>query len=110
MQDMLTFPAKEAEQIIAAHDGDVALLWLCLRRNPDTGVEDAAGMLCRTRAEIEAALEKLQRMGLAEPKAAAPAAASSAQTTATGREQLFLSRAAVTARIAPVVCVIRAGK
>ena len=79
MRDMLSFPAKEAEQIIAAHDGDVALLWLCLRRNPDTGVEDAAGMLCRTRAEIEAALEKLQRMGLAEPKAAAPAAASSAQ-------------------------------
>lgn len=79
MQDMLSFPAKEAEQIIAAHDGDVALLWLCLRRNPDTGVEDAAGMLCRTRAEMEAALEKLQRMGLAEPKAAGPAAAPSAQ-------------------------------
>ena len=38
MRDMLSFPAKEAEQIIAAHDGDVALLWLCLRRNPDTGV------------------------------------------------------------------------
>ena len=30
MQDMLSFPAKEAEQIIAAHDGDVALLGLCL--------------------------------------------------------------------------------
>ena len=79
MRDMLSFPAKEAEQIIAAHDGDVALLWLCLRRNPDTGVEDAAGMLCRTRAEMEAALEKLQRMGLAEPTAPAPAAAA-AQT------------------------------
>ena len=62
MQDMLSFPAKEAEQIIAAHDGDVALLWLCLKRNHDTGVEDAAGILCRTRAEVEAALEKLQRM------------------------------------------------
>ena len=80
MQDMLSFPAKEAEQIIAAHDGDVALLWLCLRRNPDAGVEDAAGMLCRTRAEMEAALEKLQRMGLAEPTAPAPAAAAPAQT------------------------------
>ena len=80
MQDMLSFPAKEAEQIIAAHDGDVALLWLCLRRNPDAGVEDAAGMLCRTRAEMEAALEKLQRMGLAEPKATVPAAAAPAQT------------------------------
>ena len=80
MQDMLSFPAKEAEQIIAAHDGDVALLWLCLRQNPDAGVEDAAGMLCRTRAEMEAALEKLQRMGLAEPTAPAPAAAAPAQT------------------------------
>ena len=80
MQDMLSFPAKEAEQIIAAHDGDVALLWLCLRRNPDAGVEDAAGMLCRTRAEMEAALEKLQRMGLAEPTVSAPAAAAPAQT------------------------------
>ena len=80
MQDVLSFPAKEAEQIIAAHDGDVALLWLCLRRNPDAGVEDAAGMLCRTRAEMEAALEKLQRMGLAEPTAPAPAAAAPAQT------------------------------
>jgi len=79
MQDMLSFPAKEAEQIIAAHDGDVALLWLCLKRNPDAGVEDAARMLCRTRAEMEAALEKLQRMGLAEPTAPAPAAAPPAQ-------------------------------
>ena len=40
----------------------------------------AAGMLCRTRAEMEAALEKLQRMGLAEPTAPAPAAAAPAQT------------------------------
>ena len=75
MQDMLSFPAKEAEQIIAAHDGDVALQWLCLRRNPDTGIEDAARMLCRTRAEMEAALEKLQRMGLTtRPAPAVPAA------------------------------------
>ena len=31
----------EAEQIIAAHDGDVALLWLCLRLDPACGLEDA---------------------------------------------------------------------
>ena len=80
MQDMLSFPAKEAEQIIAAHDGDVALRGLCLRRDPDAGGEAGAGMLCRTRAEMEAALEKLQRMGLAEPTAPAPAAAAPAQT------------------------------
>ena len=63
----------EAEQIIAAHDGDVALLWLCLRRDPSCGLEDAARALCRTRAEMEAAHEKLCRMGLAEaPEREAP--------------------------------------
>ena len=66
MQDMLSVPASEAERIIAAHDGDVALLWLCLRHEPDATLEDAARMLCRTRSEMEAALEKLQRMGLAD--------------------------------------------
>ncbi len=66
MQDTLSVPASEAEQIIAAHDGDVALLWLCLKSSPDATIEDAARKLCRTRAEIEAALEKLQRMGLHE--------------------------------------------
>ena len=66
MQDTLSIPAGEPEQIIAAHDGDVALLWLCLRCNPAASVEDAARMLCRTRAQIEEALEKLQRMDLAE--------------------------------------------
>ena len=73
MQDTLNIPSSEAGQIIAAHDGDVALLWLCLKSTPGTTVEDAARRLCRTRAEMEAALEKLQRMGLAEkPKAPAP--------------------------------------
>lgn len=62
----LYIPADELGQIVSAHDGDVALLWLCLRQNPDASVEDAARLLCRTRAEMEAALEKLQRMGLAE--------------------------------------------
>lgn len=66
MGDTLSIPAAEAESIIAGHDGDVALLWLCLRLKPGATVEDAARMLCRTRAEMEAALEKLQRMGLAE--------------------------------------------
>ena len=64
MQDTLNIPASEAGQIIAAHDGDVALLWLCLKSAPGTTVEDAARRLCRTRAEMEAALEKLQRMDL----------------------------------------------
>lgn len=71
MQDTLNIPASEAGQIIGAHDGDVALLWLCLKSAPGTTVEDAARRLCRTKAEMEAALEKLQRMGL-EKRQAAP--------------------------------------
>ena len=73
--EALSVPASEVGQIVAAHDGDVALLWLCLRRDPRATLEDAARMLCRTRAEMEAALEKLQRMGLAKcPALAVPAA------------------------------------
>ncbi len=66
MQDALSIPAGDLEQIIAAHDGDVALLWLCLRRDPGATLEDAARLLCRTKAQMDEALEKLQRMGLAE--------------------------------------------
>lgn len=62
----------EAERLIAAHDGEVALLWLYLRQNPGGDLEDAARALCRTRAELEAAAEKLNRLRL--PNIAAPAA------------------------------------
>ncbi len=53
-----------AEALIAAHDGDVALLYiyLCCRGGGD--LERAARELCRTMGEISAAWEKLQRMGL----------------------------------------------
>lgn len=53
-----------AEALIAAHDGDVALLYiyLCCRGGED--LERAARELCRTMGEISAAREKLQRMGL----------------------------------------------
>ena len=64
----------EAAALIEAHDGDVALLFLYLRHGGKADSEDAARALCRTRAQIEAAQEKLQRMGLLSP-AAAPAAA-----------------------------------
>lgn len=64
----------EAGALIDAHDGDVALLFLYLRRGGKADPEDAARALCRTRAQIEAAQEKLQRMGLLSP-AAVPAAA-----------------------------------
>ena len=53
---------EEAQRLIAAHDGDVALLWLFLRQSPGGTLEDAARALCRTRAELEAANEKLQRL------------------------------------------------
>ena len=52
-----------ADRLIAAHDGDVALLYICLQRT-DGDLEGAARELCRTMGEIEAAHEKLLRMGL----------------------------------------------
>ena len=65
---------QEAERLIAAHDGDVALLWLFLRQSPGGSLEDAARALCRTRAELEAAYEKLRRLSLPDIRAdASPA-------------------------------------
>ena len=66
--------AEAAERLIAAHDGDVALLYLYIRRyGADT--EGAARALCRTLGEMEAAHEKLGRMGLLDGAPAAPAPA-----------------------------------
>ena len=56
--------AAEADRLIAAHDGDVALLYLYIRRTGSADTEGAARALCRTLGEMEAALEKLERMGL----------------------------------------------
>lgn len=64
-RETLHVSSPEADQIISAHDGDVALLWLYRLRHPDGDLEDAARALCRTLREMEAALEKLRRMGLA---------------------------------------------
>lgn len=60
----LPLPASAADRLIAAHDGDVALLYLYILRHGGLDAERAAGALCRTAREIEAAAEKLQRMGL----------------------------------------------
>ena len=60
-----SIPFADADKLIAAHDGDVALLYLYRLRNGCTGAEKAARDLCRTLREIEAADEKLRRMGLA---------------------------------------------
>lgn len=57
--------AAAVDRLLAAHDGDVALLWLWLSRHGAPDLEGAARDLCRTRAEMEAAWEKLTRMELA---------------------------------------------
>ena len=67
---LLPLSAAAADRLIAAHDGDVALLYLYMLRRGGLDAEDAAGALCRTAREIGAAAEKLGRMGLT---AAAPA-------------------------------------
>lgn len=50
------------DRLIAAHDGDVALLYLYRLRTGTLDAERAARDLCRTRREIDAAEEKLMRL------------------------------------------------
>ena len=64
-----------ADRLIAAHDGDVALLYLYGLRNGNRDEEAAARALCRTLQEIRTAEEKLQRMGLGGEAPAKPAPA-----------------------------------
>ena len=63
--DNLISPAA-ADRLIAAHDGDLALLHIFMQRSGSRDLERAAVELCRTMREIEAAYEKLMRMGLVE--------------------------------------------
>ena len=63
---VLPLPSEAADRLIAAHDGDVALLYLYIARTGALDAERAASALCRTAREIEAAAEKLRRMGLLE--------------------------------------------
>ena len=62
-------PRSAADKLIAAHDGDVALLYIWLCRQGSFDAEAAARELCRTGAEIKNAYEKLCRMSLARPDA-----------------------------------------
>ncbi len=62
-------PYSAADKLIAAHDGDVALLYIWLCRRGSFDAEAAARELCRTGAEIKNAYEKLCRMSLAHPDA-----------------------------------------
>ncbi len=59
------------EKIIAAHDGDMALLYLYLSSHADASADDAAAALCRTMSQINDAREKLCRIG-ALPSAVSP--------------------------------------
>ena len=78
-----SIPAAAADKLIAAHDGDVALLYIYYSRTGCTDPEQAAHDLCRTLREISSAEEKLSRMGLcpgsaatlSAPAVSAPAAA-----------------------------------
>ncbi len=75
MQNTVFDNSTAADRLIAAHDGDVALLYIYARRNNCRDLEKAASALCRTLQEMRAAEEKLRRMGLWEENAAeAPAA------------------------------------
>ena len=59
------FPDPAArDKLIAAHDGDTALLWLWLCRSGVYNGDRAAEELCRTLGEMDRAYEKLCRMGL----------------------------------------------
>ena len=57
---------QAADKLIAAHDGDVALLYLYRLRHGGLDEEAAARDLCRTLQDIRGAEEKLRRMGLPE--------------------------------------------
>ena len=64
--------AQAADKLIAAHDGDVALLYIYIARTGCLDMERAAHDLCRTMREISAAEEKLRRMELIPAAQAQP--------------------------------------
>ena len=76
MQDTRIDNFTAADRLIAAHDGDVALLYIYRKRTGCRDLEQAARDLCRTMQEVRAAQEKLQRIGLWEDSAEAESAAS----------------------------------
>ena len=63
---------QAADKLLAAHDGDLALLYLHICRSGSLDMDKAAVALCRTMREIEAAEEKLRRMGLLDIDPPAP--------------------------------------
>lgn len=70
MQNLI--PAAAADKLIAAHDGDIALLYIWMCRCGAFNAERAARELCMTLSEVNSAHEKLCRMELFEQKSPAP--------------------------------------
>ena len=92
--------AADLDALLRAHDGDVALLYLYLLRQPGAEAEQAAGELLRTLHEIDAAWEKLRRMGLAPGEGAqVPAAPSSRRELLPPAEELPQYSAAEISRL-----------
>ena len=87
--------AETADALIAAHDGDMALYCLYAARHPGADDETAAAVLCRTRAEIAAAREKLGRIlrsgkkTVPAPPADEPVERDSEEIVSTFREKAF---------------------
>lgn len=65
-------PTAAADRLIAAHDGDVALLYIFICRSGGFDADRAASALCRTLSEINAAYEKLCRMDILTAEAPLP--------------------------------------
>lgn len=65
-----SIPSADADKLIAAHDGDVALLYIYRARTGSLDMERAAHDLCRTMSQIREAAEKLERMALSAGAAA----------------------------------------
>ena len=58
----LSLPAQEADRLIAAHDGEVALLYIYRLRTGCTDDERTARDLCMTLRQVREAWEKLERL------------------------------------------------
>ena len=63
-------PVSVADKLIAAHDGNVALLYIWMCRCGSFNAERAARELCLTLSEVNSAYEKLCRLELFEEKTA----------------------------------------
>lgn len=57
-----SIPPEDARRLIAAHDGNIALLYIWQSVNGRFNAEDAARDLCMTAGEVSVAKEKLDRL------------------------------------------------